>query len=132
MGLLEGRLGLIDRVIHSEDPVETWGAQDPHEAGPVADHDHVAAQLTGSADPPDEGTEAGGVDKRHPAHVDHQARPIGQLGQRLTELADREGVELPDGASVLPIGRSAQSWVGLAGCAVRLWPPGRVSRWQTV
>ena len=56
-------------------------------------------ELADPADPTDEGAEAGRVDERHPGEVDQQPRRRRQLGQRLAELAHREGVELADRAA---------------------------------
>ena len=73
--------------------------QQTGEGGPATGHHNIAFCFAGTADTADQRTETCGVHERDFGQVDQQLGFFGKIGERLTELADRVGVELASGTA---------------------------------
>ena len=90
-----GRAG--DVFGHGDDAVETGRTEEPDQGGAAAGHGHLPSELPSVADPSYESAQAGGIDERHTGQIDDQTPRRYHSGQRFTELADGERLQLPHG-----------------------------------
>ena len=90
-----GRAGGVLR--HRHDAIETGRAKETDQSGAAAGDCHLSAELPGVADATYESSQTGRIDERHTGQIDDQTPRRYHSGQRFTELADGERLQLPHG-----------------------------------
>jgi hypothetical protein len=80
---------------YGHDAVKTGRAEETNKGGAAAGHGHLPAELPSVADTTYQGAQAGRIDERHTRQIYDQTSGRRHSGQRFTELADGERLQLP-------------------------------------